>query len=64
MKNEPFEPLEEFVGLNFSQFWNKKERKPIVLDKESKEKLDELAKKIIRDFKLQKQQLDESTNQG
>ena len=64
MKNEPFEPLEEFVGLNFSQFWNKKERKPIVLDKESAEKLDELTRKIIQDFKLQKQQRDESTNQG
>ena len=64
MKNEPFEPLEEFVGFNFSQNWNKKERKPIVLDKESKEKLDELTKKIQQDFQLQNKTYDESTNQG
>lgn len=64
MKNEPFEPLEDWVDFNYSQFWNKKERKPIILDKESKEKLDELTKKIQEDFKLQQSLCNESTNQG
>lgn len=65
MTDKSFYLLEEWVDPILSDFWNKKERSPIILDKESKEKLDNLTNRIIQDFQQQnKIHGCESTNQG